>query len=223
MLFKNMIFISSLAAILSACAATPPDEPYAYQKYLESKDLRMPAAESFDHCRGYGCAYRDNVALSDTEWGKIAHPFRKATTAEAEREAISQAIAELEQIVGEKTGTSGDIAGTFGKVGTHQLDCVDESTNTTIYLAVMDKKGLIKHHSISGPTTRTPFTGMAQGRFWPHQTAVIFDNKTNAAYAVDSWFRDNGAPADVVPLHDWLYGWGPQEDKVASAPEQTSK
>lgn len=223
MIFKNIIFISALAATLSACAATPPDEPHPYQDYLDHKGLELPKPESFDHCRGYGCAFRDRVSLGPQEWKKIAKPFAKIKTAEDERAAISQAVATLEQIVGEKTGTSGDIAGTFGKVGTHQLDCVDESTNTTIYLAAMDKKGLIKHHSISGPTTRTPFTGMAQGRFWPHQTAVIFDKKTDAPYAVDSWFRDNGAPADIVPLNDWLYGWGPQEDTVASDTSQASQ
>ncbi len=31
------------------------------------------------------------------------------------------------------------------------------------------------------------------------------------SYAVDSWFHDNGVPAEIVPLPDWLSGWMPRE------------
>jgi hypothetical protein len=116
----------------------------------------------------------------------------------------------LEQKIGAKTNTANDVAGTFGTVGKYQLDCVDESTNTTIFLALLEKNKLLKFHKVSAPMARTPFTGLAGGRFWPHQTAVIFENASGQAYAVDSWFRDNGFPADIVNLNDWLYGWGPE-------------
>ena len=101
MLFKNMIFIPALAAVLSACAATPPDEPHPYQDYLDHKGLELPKPESFDHCRGYGRAFRDRVSLGAQEWKKITKLFAKAKTAEDERAALSQAVATLEQIVGE--------------------------------------------------------------------------------------------------------------------------
>lgn len=206
------LFILLLGTLtLAACAGSMPDEPYPYQDYLNQKELEVPDPDDFQHCRGYGCAFRDRVSLDRKEWQQVQNQFRDATTPEKERQAISRTIGMLEQKIGAKTGTSGDIAGTFGEVGTYQLDCVDESTNTTIFLAMLEKQKLLKFHKVSAPTTRTPITGMAGGRFWPHQTAVIFEIPSKEPYAVDSWFRDNGFPADIVRLDDWVYGWGPED------------
>lgn len=197
--------------ILSACAGVPPNTPHPYDGYLKQNGLTLPEPDSFDHCRGYGCAARDRVSLTKKEWTKITRHFKKSRDATSERAALSRAIGEFETIIGAKTGTEADIAGTFGKVGTHQHDCIDESINTTIYLAMLEKNGLLKHHVVSRPTSRTPFTSIAGGRLWPHSSAVIFDQKTGTGYAVDSWFRDNGAPADIIPLDAWIAGWGPEE------------
>lgn len=209
---RSLMFCAALS--LSACAAVPSGQPHPYEGYLKQNELKLPDPDDFEHCRGYGCAIRDQVSLTPREWKKITAPFQKSRDAESERKAIAQAIGIFESIVGPKTGTADDVAGTFGKVGTFQLDCVDESINTTLYLAMLEKKSLLKYHTVSSPTTRTPFTGMAQGRFWPHRSAVIYETTTNSAYAVDSWFRDNGAPADIVAITAWLYGWGPQQDKT---------
>lgn len=210
-----------LAAILSlnACAAPSPGQPHPYEGYLKQKNLELPNPEEFQHCRGYGCAIRDRVSMTNNEWKQAAKFFKKAKTPEQERAAISKAVGWFEENVGEKTGTSGDMPGTFGKVGKYQLDCVDESTNTTIYLSVLEQKKLLKFHKVSRPTSRSPLTGLAGGRFWPHFTAVIYDTTTGEPYAVDSWFRSNGRPADIVTMKEWLYGWGPDIAAVETQKE----
>lgn len=214
---NNFIFII-FAFFLSACAAPPPGQPHPYEGYLNQKGIELPRPEEFQHCRGYGCAIRDRVSLNKKEWKQVAQNFKKVKTAEQERAAISRSIGWFERNVGEKTGTSVDVAGTFSKVGKFQLDCVDESTNTTIYLSMLEQKKLLKFHKVSRPTSRGPLTGMAHGRFWPHFTAVIYDAETGQPYAVDSWFRDNGQPADIVTIREWIYGWGPAN--MASAQTQ---
>jgi hypothetical protein len=197
-----------LIASLSACAGLP-DQPHPYEDYLDQKNIELPNPDEFQHCRGYGCAFRDRVSLDKKEWRQVRRYFKGVKSPEAEREAVAKAIGYFERDIGQKTNTADDIAGTFGKVGTHQLDCIDESTNTTIYLALLQKQNILKYHKVSAPMSRTPLTGMARGKFWPHQTAVIIDMKSGQAYAVDSWYRDNGFPADIVGLDQWLYGWSP--------------
>lgn len=135
--------------------------------------------------------------------------LRPLQSPEAERERIKTAIGLFEQKVGAKTGTSVDIHGTFFKTGKYQLDCVDESTNTTVYLSLLQQKGLIRFHRVEGPSVRLPL--IHAGR-WPHQTAVITELNTSEFFAVDSWFHDNGAPAEIISLKEWKEGWKPNAD-----------
>ncbi len=179
-----------------------------YERYLASKRIPPATLEQFPHCYGYGCPSHFLVQLSEKDYKRIDKIFKPPSkNAEQERARIEKAIGEFEKIVGALTGTDRDVGDTFKKTGDGQLDCVDESTNTTIYLDLMRQRGLLKFHSIEQPQIRLPFTG---GGYWIHQTAVIRENKTGDAYAVDSWFDDNGYPAYVVPFDAWKNGWKPE-------------
>ena len=124
-----------------------------------------------------------------------------------ERARIAKAIAFFEQRVGAITGTEADIAGTYSKLGDDQLDCVDESVNTTIYLSLLEQKNMLLYHKVGAPTARIPVVSLRLG---PHQTAVIIEKDSGEAYAVDSWFHDNGTPPEIVPMNDWFFGWHPE-------------
>lgn len=201
-----------LPLLLAACTAAPaPGDPHPYEDYLNHKELQLPNPDHFQHCSAYGCVTKQDVSLTKKEWARIAAAFKGVKSAAAERKAISKAVGEMEKIVGTKTATETDVAGTFDQIGRGQLDCVDESTNTTITLAMMEDKKLLKYHRVSAPLARTLATTLGNGILWPHQTAVIYENDTGTAYAVDSWFRDNGFPADVVATSDWIYGWSPDD------------
>lgn len=117
----------------------------------------------------------------------------------------------MEKIVGGLTGTEEDVRGTFRKTGRLQLDCVDESTNTTAYLIAFAERGYLKHHTVEGPSSRFLLHGRPG---WPHQTAVIKETETGQRYAIDSWFYDNGHPAVSVPLEEWSDGWTPRREET---------
>lgn len=192
-----------LFLFLPACAS----ENGAYKDYLARRGLRLPESGSFEHCHGYGCQVKSVIALSAEDWKTIHKIFNlPPSDASDERARISLAVGAFEKIAGAQDGTSGDVAGTFRKTGRYQLDCVDESVNTTVYLSLLEQAGLLRFHAIEGPTMRLP---LIDAGHWPHQTAVIREKSSKIRFAVDSWFRDNGAPADIIKLDKWKKGWKP--------------
>lgn len=190
---------------LGGCSAIPSATPdMVYQK----GDLFPPTMQSYPHCRSYGCSKIDSVSLTDADYHDIKKLFTRIRTAADERNAIRQAVALFEQKTGEITGTSADIAGTYARLGHLQLDCVDESTNTTTYLILLRDMGVLRHHTVNALTSRAP---ILSGRLGPHRTAVITDTATGIKYAVDSWFHDNGHPPEIVALDTWKNGWHPDK------------
>lgn len=205
--FSYILMMGSLF-ILSACACA--DSAAGPESYLARKGLSLPDKTFVQHCHGYGCKTIDRIELSKADWKHLGKVFKpKARDAQAERAKIAEAIGLWERKVGALNGTDEDIHGTFMKLGANQLDCVDESTNTTIYMLAMKEEGLIRFHDILAPTARMPI--IHAGR-WPHQTAVIREGENGALYAVDSWFHDNGAAAEIVPLEVWKSGWKPEQN-----------
>lgn len=205
---KNSTLRIALAlAALTACSSLPEKPP---QDYFKEKGAKPPAENSFTFCSQYGCKRLTPLEFSPAEWADIAQTYGPpAATAQEEREKIARTIGRFEQIIGARTGTDLDQAGTFRKIGKGQLDCVDESTNTTSYLLLLDGKGLLNFHTVAAPDTRFPIIHAGN---WPHQTAVMIEKDTQARYAVDSWFYDNGNPAVVLPLATWKEGWKPDKE-----------
>ena len=148
----------------------------------------------------------DSIAFSQEEWQAIRVPFATAAaTAREERRQIAQAAALYETLLGPKIGSNRDLSGTFrGGGGPGQLDCIDETVNTTVLLSLLRREGLLLWHGLRGPAGRGHFLGG-----WPHQSAVVVETATGEEYAIDTWFHDNGVPAEVVPLETWLEGWSP--------------
>lgn len=202
---RNLIALLPLL-LTCACAGTPSTP----EIYLKNHNLPEAIPASFPHCYNYGCNKVENISLTTKEWNKIEMPFAtKLTSADDEKAAIKKSIQNFENIVGKITGTENDIYGTFRHVGFAQQDCIDESTNTTIYLSLLHQRGNLKFHTPSAPDTRMPFFN---GGIWPHRTAVMIENETQIPWAVDSWFHDNGFPPEIIPLAQWKSGWKPQKN-----------
>lgn len=176
--------------------------------FVRDDIITTPDVKSFSMCHSQGCKVVEHLSLNDSEWQQISRHFHPvAQSAEAEREQIANAIAEFERIIGARTGTSRDKAGLFPALGSPgQLDCIDESTNTTIYLLILDKQGLLKWHE--------PMDHVTRGYFlfgWPHSSAAMKEKHSaeGTEFAVDSWFEDNGQRPHIVPLSQWRSGWKP--------------
>ncbi|MFO1435780.1 MAG: hypothetical protein U1F34_05265 [Gammaproteobacteria bacterium] len=171
-------------------------------KALPAPFIAHPKPSAFTICHGNTCRLRSRVALLAPQWKQVRSAFQPvATSAEQERQQMAVAVAILERIVGDRIGTSADKAQNDGGATPGQMDCIDESTNTTVYLTMMYGDGLLKWHDVGGRATRMP----------PHSVSVIRDKSSGMEYAVDSWFLANGEPPFVVPMTQWRAGWRPSE------------
>ncbi len=199
----KLVLAAGLLLGLAACGTPGGD----YDALMAQRNFTDAKPDGFEICHGHGCRLTSEVSLTAVEWDRVADIFAEpAASADIERARIAMATAILEETVGRKTGTHKDLGGTFTAFsGNHQFDCVDETSNTSVYLTLMAKAGYLRWHKLEGWAGR----GLLLDGDWPHQTAVVTEIKTGKAYAVDTWFEDNGRPAHVVSLEEWRAGWIP--------------
>jgi hypothetical protein len=167
-----------------------------------------PTPEHFEVCYNHTCKEIAQLSLTPNQWQQIRDRFQPpAGSAAQEREQIAAAVARMEVLVGEKIDTSNEKGGNLQGLssGGNQFDCIDESTNTTTYLTMMEQDGLLRWHKVEERKTRNLF--FIGG--WPHTTAVISEKESGKRWAVDSWFYDNGVPPAVLPIQQWSNGWKP--------------
>ena len=157
-------------------------------------------------CHDHTCQKVITLSLSLSEWNEITLPLQPApVTAGDERAAIASTVSNMEAVVGRRTGTHADKGGNLrGFWQSGQMDCIDESTNTTTYLTMLFENGLLQHHSVADRSTRFGFFAGA-----PHTTAVIRETASGQLFAVDSWFFDNGELPAIVEIQQWKAGWDP--------------
>ena len=175
--------------------------------FLRDDLILQPTPEMLSVCHGNTCRLVAFVSLEQEQWRAIRELFDPpADSAETERGQIWVAIARMESFIGPKTGTGHDLGGVehpFAS-GDDQMDCIDESTNTSLYITLFQNAGLLRFHQVDDRATRGYFF-----RGWPHTTAVMLEIETGKLWAVDSWFFDNGVPPAIVPLEEWEAGWKP--------------
>lgn len=163
--------------------------------------IAQRAPPPFFSCTDYHCDEGQTVTLSDDQWHQVVSLFPPTESPTEEREQIRRAIAQLETQVGKTTGTWRDLGKNVSGAGhPGQLDCISESKNTTTYLQLLSKDGLIRWHEVEDRQLRHPWI------LDLHWSAVIRDRNTGKRYAVDSWFLDNGKPPFIQPLDEWLSG-----------------
>ena len=156
-----------------------------------------------------------NVRVEPSAQAEFADLFKPPSrNAAEERIRLGRAIALFEIKVGVAIGTSRDryAATTFNKNNDPgQLDCIDETVNTTTYLRLLAGLGLMKFHVIGEAAQRGSISGFAFNDFVTN-TAVIVDRKTGAQFAVDSYFFGNGREPKIIPLAKWSKNWRPSLD-----------
>ena len=131
-----------------------------------------------------------------------------------ERNSLTDAIGYIETIIGKQTNTEFDLGGTFniylnlsnGK--SEQMDCIDESTNTLLYLRILEQHQKIVWHDVVGLSSRG---GLRAG--YPHTAVLIKEKESGQKFIIDSWFHGNGQPAEVVEYRKWKKGWKPNKER----------
>jgi len=158
------------------------------------------AGPRVDVCWDYGCDRQARVEIPAQDWARIASLFRPApTNPAAERGRIAKAIARFERVAGRLVGTKADLGGNRAGSGKpFQMDCIDESRNTDTYLRVLEAHDLLAWHDVVERRKRAPWI------LDQHWTAVVRERADGTAWAVDSWFLDNGKRPYIQPLDAWL-------------------
>lgn len=183
----GVIVGSACVALVPGCAAPKAIDPGAIDR------AHVPIQ--------YGVGGSETAEFSAVEaWPRVQSLFTPPPeSAKDERRSIRAAIALFEQVAGEQTPTHADKRKGENSLGERgQMDCVDESSNTTTYLWMMSHEGLLRFHAVEAPRWRTRFLC-----FGPHRTAVIRELATGQLWAVDSWVRDNGGRPDVQRIEAW--------------------
>ncbi len=174
--------------------------------FVRDDIITSPTASAFSICFDHDCDSLSQLHFSAEQWNSISKLFAPVADNPAdERLLMAKAISKLEKMTGKMIGTDRDIGGTFPAMGKEgQMDCIDESINTTTYLRMLAAAGFLKWHTVEDRAARGLFIFQ-----WPHSSAVVRDTQADTYFVVDSWFHDNGQPPVIIPLDTWKSGWKP--------------
>ena len=159
---------------------------------------RMPTRNKVFICHGSGCPFKASYIFTKGQQHKLRAAMSWGTNPETERAAIAHTIRMIELITCPTAGTCKDDGKMrFWQSGTKGLkDCVDEALNTTSYLLLLERWGLLRYHRVNVPQVRTGFR-------WPHWTASIRDIQSGINWAVDSDFNNTGQKPRILHLSVW--------------------
>jgi hypothetical protein len=190
-----LLAIAAAALFVSGCSVIPAS------RFLESYGEPNPDPQHFRLCHGYACRFVTPVALLPEEWRAISARFQPpAESAAAERQRIGLAVAQLTLSAGRHAGLAvRQRRELINRSDPTQLDCVDETVNTTIYLTLLSREGLLRWHRVAAPAHRGTLVTLDVAN-----TPVLVENGTGKGFAVDTAFADPGLPPYIVPLETWL-------------------
>lgn len=181
----------ALASCLLCCAAQ------SQQVSAEGVEVRI--------CFDYACAHEAQAQFDAATLDSVARVLAVAQDAADERARMASAVGLLYLAAGKQTpiwrdrgGNRNDDTDVAGA-----MDCIDHSTNTTTFLRLMARLGMLRFHRVGEPLRRVRFF-VAE-----HWSAHVIEVASGNKYVVDSWFFDPGTPAAVMPLQSWRDGAAP--------------
>ena len=169
-------------------------------------------------CYNYGCYSEQEVIYSDGQLAWAGEMLRAADSAEGERQLLSLVVGQLYAWAGQQSPIWRDRGGNYADEGAPgSMDCIDHSTTTTRLLWMLERRGDLRFHRLIEPARRTRFLVSQHLSAAVAEAAVIeplplsgqVPAMLTRRYVVDSWFVDNGQPAVILPLEDWMRGAGP--------------
>lgn len=176
--------------------------PRAAQRWYNERGYVEPVDGRIIACHGYGCTRRLALSVDGSLLSRASGMLRSAQgSPAAERQALAEVIRSYTAYLAASLGGKPDVPGSPPQMsGVHgQMDCLDETANTTSLLLVLQERGLLAHHVVEHPESRGFFL---DGRY-PHFTAVITEKRTGAEWAVDPWKKAPGQRPEILPLDRW--------------------
>ena len=209
-----VVLLGLALAILGGCVLRQAGPPEAH---FEKFSTKPPIADSVTICHAYTCQQQTPYTFSRADIAEISAIMTKVKRNDSpfeERRAVAYAIAKMETDVGKKLGIK-DIAGMqFTASGDpSQMDCVDEATNTTSYLLVLERNGLIKRHTVERPFGKAAFNK------WPHWAALIREKESGEEFTIDASASANGENPTVQSAASFYVPDGPADNR----PPETSE
>ena len=130
-------------ALLGGCVYREAGPPEAHFKSFESKP---PEGDRVTVCHAYGCKAQTPFTFTPSDIAELSALMASVPRDDSpreERRAMAYAIGWMERRVAPTVGTANDRPSMdFGGSGdSTQQDCVDEATNTTSYLLVLQANG----------------------------------------------------------------------------------
>jgi len=209
------VVILALAALLCGFTfrnAGPPESHYA-----DYNNAKPPRGNTVTVCHAHGCQKQESFTFRNADIRDLAVLMdyaRTSDTPDQERRAIAHAIGWMERRVGPVTGTANDRASLEFMNASGQLDCVDEATNATSYLLILQRNGLLRHHSVIRPFSKASLFQ------WPHMAAMIKTRRSGQVYAVDSGVGPNGTNPSIILASKWYINDGNAAPARAPVPSR---
>jgi hypothetical protein len=169
--------------------------------FLEKLSLNSSPREIVVVCHGFGCAYRNQLAMTPARISYLRGVLGAAHSARQERKALARAVAWFDREGGRAAGTVGRVAraGVDTKSGPAQMDCIDLTANITELLIVLERNNILKYHHVGDPVSR----GLLIDGRQPHTTPVIVEIANGTQWSVDSWTKAYGQSPDIISISAW--------------------
>lgn len=129
-----------LFALALTCAHAAEDAP---------KEAPPPREAYIEFCFNYGCEDTALVRFEADAVARAGELFAAVETPAEERTAIARAIVLFYGIAGEQTPISADLAGNKQDEDVNgRMDCIDHTRAISRLLALFEKRGWLRHHTI---------------------------------------------------------------------------
>ncbi len=199
---------------LSACVYEQGGPPEAH---FEQFSAKPPLANTVTICHAYGCKAQTPFTFSAADISALRDVMARVErddSAREERRGLAYAIGWMERRVAPTVGTASDRPGMdfLGSSDPSQEDCVDEATNSTSFLLVLQRNGLLRRHVVERPFAKD------DASHWTHWAAVIREQESGTRYAVDSSSGPNGDNPTVQAAASFYVPDGDEDN----APPETS-
>lgn len=198
-----LLLLASICLVLTTPLTAAVDTTNGSSSRPLGPDYRIHADGSVTLriCFNWSCASRQHLAFSAADMREVAQQMALCPGPELQHrlQRLRIGIWQMETLAQKYQPLLGndEAINTRDQDRDGRMDCIDNASNTTTYLNVLQDLGLIPGWSAASPQVRSPLSSAV------HWTAVAVDRERAQPWAVDAWFRPNGHLPFVLPLRAW--------------------